>query len=700
VIGIILYIIKPCSHILGDMKSMKKIFVLLDVLLLLILNIAAVANEEDLSSEVNMVASTSCLERTIDLYTDGSYEQAMFQAELGRGYAPKMADFPYLKALCAFLSDEPAKYCLDYLNIAFEKGMMWHRYNAEDALLLKANLNVNMKRYNEALRIIRSLPFEISDAALIRAKALYGLERRKEAEDAIVQALDRHSFDSRFSKLFLVQEKDKRQTVYSKSIANRILENLYVWKDNDPVLLPLSVHFEEDEKINRRNLKIYREMHTHFLPSYKPQELFFAGETIISNINYGVLSDEASIRELFSLKVALRDFSTGKKIVQNAIYKEHLLQLSKIVGNQDARELIKSLLLNYSGLILDDKNKDGIVESTLYYKAGRPDVALFDDEQNGYPRFVVECNFGIPKKVLIGEQMHTLTFDEYPFVSSFQIQDEFFQVRPRVLKWQAFTLERLKLMLFSDSEKHKSFFVLTLNSNVKEINEATLRHVAAYREVKKEDEKIRTFYDRGEIISLETRIDNEVVSLVNYKNGIPSIEKNDIDRDGYFEKLQEFDKYGKVKKISIDFNKDGIFEYNEFYFANGSVRKEWASVALSDARLVKDVVYTLLPSSDEVVEWVHPLTGKVVRLRFSDGEPRTVETSGVKIPILHETTSPIYWFKSIPHFSGSLASVLEEEFNRSESPIISCIVEVAGGSVFAVKAGGHIFAEFVGDQTQ
>ena len=44
--------------------------------------------------------------------------------------------------------------------------------------------------------------------------------------------------------------------------------------------------------------------------------------------------------------------------------------------------------------------------------------------------------------------------------------------------------------------------------------------------------------------------------------------------------------------------------------------------------------------------------------------------------------------------------MLEEEFNRSESPIISCIVEVAGGSVFAVKAGGHIFAEFVGDQTQ
>ncbi|MGP1437938.1 MAG: hypothetical protein ACTTKH_02565 [Treponema sp.] len=676
---------------------MKKIFVLFSVLLLLF---ADLASEEDVSSEVNMVAAVGCLERTIALYTDGSYEGAMFQAELGRGYAPNMADFPYLKALCANLLDEPAKYCLDYLDLAFEKGMMWHRYNAEDASLLRATLNLEMKRYTEALRIVNSLSFEMSDTALIKAKALYGLQRRKEAEDVIAQALDRHSFDSRFPKVFLIQEKDRKPTAYSRTIANRILENLYVWKDNEPILLPLSVYFQQDDKINRRNLKIYREMHTHFLPSYTTEELYFAGETILSNINYGVLSDEASIRELFSLKVMLRDFSTGRKIIENAIYKEHLLQLSKIVGNQEARDLIKSLLLNYSGVVLDDENKDGIVESTVYYKAGRPDVALFDREQHGYPNFVVECNFGIPKKVLIGDEMYTLTYDEYPFVSSFQMQDDFFQIRPRVLKWQAFTLKRLKLMLFSDSEKHKSFFVLTLNSNIKEINEASLKHVAAYKEVKKEDEKIRTFYDRGEIISLETRIDNEVVSLVNYKNGIPSVEKNDIDRDGYFEKLQEFDKYGNIKKISVDFNKDGFFEYKESYLANGAIRKEWADAGLSNAHLVTNVVYTLLPSDDEVVEWGHPLSGKIVKLKYTDGEPNTVEASGVDIPILHETNSPVYWFKSIPSFATSVASILEEEFKDNSSPIFSCMVEVAGGNVFAVKAGGRIFAEFFGNQVQ
>ena len=158
--------------------------------------------------------------------------------------------------------------------------------------------------------------------------------------------------------------------------------------------------------------------------------------------------------------------------------------------------------------------------------------------------------------------------------------------------------------------------------------------------------------------------------------------------------------YGNIKKISIDFNKDGVFEYNETYLANGSVRKEWAKADLSNAQLVTDVVYTLLPSSDEVVEWKHPLTANMVLLRFSDGEPRTVETSGLKIPILHENASKVYWFKSIPNFAGNIEGVLETELNNSSSPIFSCIVEVAGGSVFAVKAGGHIFAEFVGNEVQ
>ena len=97
---------------------MNKIVILFSVLLLLITNVA-VANEEDVSSEVNMVAAVSCLERTIALYADASYEQAMFQAELGRGYAPKMADFPYLKALSAKKAGRSTMQCLEYLLPSF-----------------------------------------------------------------------------------------------------------------------------------------------------------------------------------------------------------------------------------------------------------------------------------------------------------------------------------------------------------------------------------------------------------------------------------------------------------------------------------------------------------------------------------------------------------------------------------------------------
>lgn len=660
------------------------------------LSLMAQVTAEDVSFRVNMGAAVASLENTIDLYAEGRYSEAMFQADLGAGYAPKIADFPYLKALCAHLSSEPTIYCLDYLNVAFSDEMSWYRYGVEDAKLLAATLNLKLKRYNEALRLIASMAFEQNDASLIKAAALYGLSRQREAEDVILSALDRHSFDPRFPKLFLIQEKDRKKTAFTKNVASRILENLYVWKDSEPILLPLSVNFEDDDKINRRNLKIYREMHTHFLPSYTPEELFLVGESILSNINYGVLSDEASIRELFSLKVEIKDLSTNKKVVINAVYKDHLLQLSKIVGASEARELIKGILSNYSGVVLEDENKDGILESILYYKSGRPDLALFDRNQVGYPEFIAECNFGIPKKVLIGEVPYTLIYDEYPFVSSVQMKDDFFQMRPRSFKWQPFTLERLRLMLFSDVEKHKSFFVLSLNSSIKEINDSTLMNVAAYKESMLADEKERVFYDRGKVISCERRVDNVILSLINYKNGRPSIKKSDIDRDSYFEKIEEFDLAGNVVKISIDFNKDGIFEYNEIYERNGIIRKEWTS-GLPNGRPLNKIVYTVYPSSDSVVQWTHPLDGKIVKLHYSKDEPNSVDIAGSNFPVFKDNGSNVYWFRSIPAVGSAISKILEEKLEKKGSPILSCIVEVGGGAVFAVKSGDAIFAEFVSD---
>lgn len=654
----------------------------------------ATITAEDVPSKVNMGAAVASLEKTIELYAEGRYSEAMFQAELGAGYAPKIADFPYLKALCANLLAEPQIYCLSYLNPAFASDMAWYRYGIEDARLLAATLNLKLKRYDEALRLVNSISFEVSDASLIKAASLYGLSRQREAENVILSSLDRHSFDPRFPKLFLIQEKDRKKTTFTKNVASRILENLYVWKDNEPILLPLSVNFENDDKVNRRNLKIYREMHTHFLPSYTPEELFLVGESILSNINYGVLSDEASIRELFSLKVEIKDLSTDKKTAINAVYKEHLLQLSKIVGNSEARELIKGILSNYSGVVLEDENKDGILESILYYKSGRPDLALFDRNQAGYPEFIVQCNFGIPKTVFIGDVPYTLTYDEYPFVSSIQMKDDFFQMRPRSFKWQPFTLERLRLMLFSDVEKHKSFFVLTLNSSIKEMTDSTLMHVATYKECVFGDEKERMFYDRGEIISCERRIDNVVISLVNYKNGKASIKKSDVDRDGYFEKLEEFDDDGNVGKISIDFNKDGVFEYNETYGKNGTIRKEW-TCGLPNGRPADKIIYTFSPPSDSVMEWTHPLSGKMVKLHYAKDEPSSVDIAGFNFPIFKDENRNVYWFRSIPASSSAVAKILEERLEKNDEPLLSYMVEIAGGVVFAVKSGNTIFAEFV-----
>jgi len=671
-----------------------------NIITLLIFGMSLLSAQNSVS-QVNMVATIASLEKTIELYASGEYGAAKFQAELGQGYASNVADFPYLIALCAYLLDESAEHCLHALLPAFEDGMQWHRYSKMDANLLSARLNLHLKNYRESLHMVTSLPFEMSDAELIKASSLYGLNRRGEAEAVIDQALDRHSFDSRFPKLFFIQEKDRRRTEYSRKVAKRILENLYVWKDSDPILLALSVHFEKDDKINRRNLKIYREMHTHFLPSYTPNELFLVGETILSNINFGILSDEASIKELFSLKVELRDHETGKKTVMNAVYREHLLQLSKLIGNNEAREVIKGILSNYSALVIEDENHDGILESVLYYKSGRPDVALFDPDQYGYPHLIVECNFGIPKTVRIEDSATLVSYDEYPYVSSVKMKDEFFQMLPRVFKWQPFTLERLKLMLFSDVEKHKSFFVLKINSHLNDLSPSSLTKVAAYKESELEDEVERVFYDKGEIISREKRVSGTVILLVNYKNGRPSVGKCDVDGDGYFEKKEEYDDEGHLHKISLDFNKDGVFEYNETYDANGSIKKEWDDGGLHSGKSINRITYTSFSQDASVIEWVHPVSGQLVRLNYIEKEPSSVDVGKTNFPIFKDVEGSIYWFKKIPDNSAKIAmtatKAIEEKMAKEASPLFSCIVEMQGGTVFAVKSGGLIFAEYVSD---
>jgi len=192
-----------------------------------------------------------------------------------------------------------------------------------------------------------------------------------------------------------------------------------------------------------------------------------------------------------------------------------------------------------------------------------------------------------------------------------------------------------------------------------------------------------------------------VMLLVNYKNGMPSVGKCDVDGDGYFEKREEYDKKGILKRILLDFNKDGVFEYEETYDSNGTIRKKWDDGGVPNGKSINSVTYISFPSNTSVVEWIHPISGKVVRLNYTEEGPSSVDVGQVNFPIFKDVEGNIYWFKKIPKDSANIATTatkaIEKEMEKQESPLFSCIVEMSGGTIFAVKSGGLIFAEYVGE---
>ena len=225
--------------------------------------------------------------------------------------------------------------------------------------------------------------------------------------------------------------------------------------------------------------------------------------------------------------------------------------------------------------------------------------------------------------------------------------------------------------------------------------------MATYKEQKIEDEIERVFYDKGKIISREKRVSGTVVLLINYKNGKPSVGKCDVDGDGYFERIEEYDNEGSLHKISLDFNKDGVFEYTETYDSNGTIRKEWDDGGVPNGKSINHVTYISFPSDASVVEWVHPVSGKTVRLNYTENEPSSVDVGQVNFPVFKDMDENIYWFKQIPRDSAYIATTttkaIEEQMSKQAYPLFSCIVEMKSGTVFAVKSGGLIFAEYVGE---
>lgn len=638
---------------------------------------------------LNSTYAHGYLAKAAAFYDEENYVDSLACVRIGSVYDEHFADLSYLEALCLLKMKEPRGKILIPLEQSLAQGLHWHIFARSDAELLLAKLYTEMGRFKDVIPLLASQPFATADSDFYLASALYGLDRFDEAREIVLSALDRWSFDVRFPMLFFSRERTQTITKQGKKLADLIIRRLYVWIEKNPSLAVYACPFETSIEENRRRLRIFRNM-------YKGSEFTFGFRTqlasILAELRYGVVDEITAVTDFFSVQYRGSEPLLRGREGRTVFSFDDILELCALTGREDARLLIAEKLRDFNGIIVEDDNSDGIIGSAVFFEHGRPAAAVFDPNQDGIAEYHVSCSYGTPVAILYVPNPYTVRYDTYPVVQSVLVHtgEKNYTMRPIALKWNPIEQFDFNLDLEATGGIDYSFFTLKLRQYAAALQEQELKMSALYCDTVPDAGIIeRTHFDAGTILSVETTQEGKLIASMQYRNGLPMQKKCDYDGDGFFELLEEYSNQGVLEKISVDSNKNLLYEYYELYRRDGTVVKNWDE----NEDGIPEIQHTEFASGEATTVWKERKSGKAVSVRYRSGVPDKLTIGSRAFSILKEESLPIYWLDKRPALSRRAAEHLIEVFQNSEMNVFSCIIEMNGFELFAVQSGGCIFVQ-------
>lgn len=671
-------------------RVMKKNILALVFSFVCFLGVAQVSNFKT----VNRMAAVNCLTKATEEVASENWANAIFYANLGSAYDGSIADFPYVLALCYEKLEYSFNEQLGFAEDACNPDMNWRYYNRADALLLTARIYALTGRYNEALAITSKLTDDSADIDYVKLLSYYGLYQYQNARSLLIEALDKWAFDFRFAHIFLQKETSSAKTAVTNAIAEKIIARAYVWENSNPEVLVLLTPFETDRNETIRRLKVYREMYAPFTQSYTPTDLYLRSYALLLSLNFGIISEKVAVDEFFNMTAVFLNPLTQKKMRAKGFYAKHLEELCRLVKGQSLRDKIAETIVQYKDCVFDDEG-DGLLNSVIFYESGRPSLAIFDTNQDGKVDVTVACNFGIPTEIEVLATNTKITYDEYPNVNRASFEGDLYVMRPTDLRFSPVNLQALELNLFGLTSAYSNMYILTQNKRTAALNKRTLVRAAAYVETPIDESTIeRVLLSKGVAINSQNLIGELVVATGNYKNGIISKRTLDRDCDGYFETLQTYDKGGKLLTVSVDINRNKIYEYSEKHEPT-TVHKIWDD----DEDGNWDVLFTQM-GRYSLVKWVHPITDEIVQVDFVDTIPKAINYLGQRTELHADAKNNFFWVgKNINNkaISSKIEKEIKTYFSISPIEVISYSLTIEGYNIFAVKSAGVIFAQVIGE---
>ena len=673
------------------LKNIQRIF-LIEMLLMFLLPATAVYSQT-VSRELQQINTSYALQylqKAAALYTDANYAECLEYVEKGMTFDDSFVDFFYLKAQCLAHLNGTRAQCLDAAEAALTSGLKLRIYNRDNSVLLLARLYIETKRYNESLQLLETLAFPSADCDFYRASALYGLGRDEQARDVIETALSRWSFDVRFPRLFFLQERDKSMTRAGKKLADTLLQQLYVWIKQEPAFAIYAAPFDPNPQENNRRLKVYRNMHKSDAQNIDARTQLAA---VLAELRYGVIDEKTAVEEFFAVKTVdpLHEKNTTSI---PALYSDQLIELCRLTGTNSMRKEIGRRLTAFNGVLLEDDNHDYIPDTIVFFEQGRPISAFFDLNQDEVYEYQVRCNFGAPDLIFTPKNGHAVQYDSYPAIHSIvqRAEKREYTMRPLALRWEPITQTELDLRLRDTDAEAPAFFTLRLRNNARLLQEHDFIFSALYSEEPAPEDKnavLRTHFEDGLIISAETTKGTQTIALNRYRNGVLAQKEYDYDGDVFFEVLEQYGKQGTLEKISVDTNKDKVFEYYEVYKTDGTVIKNWDG----NEDGTPEIQYTQFPSGNAQTVWTHRYSGLPVSVYYKDGMPERLTVGRTNVPLIKDSSYNLYWLGMCPSFSDKVTERLAELFNDNAADVEARTVLIGSYELYAVRSGGAVFVQ-------
>jgi hypothetical protein len=443
----------------------------------------------------------------------------------------------------------------------------WKRYAEAQARMLEAEQFIILRRYSAALETLAACETSAgtsADFSLLRLTALRGAGMADEFRFGMGEAMDRFPRDTRLVRLLFDYAAAQKQDEDLGALVGIALKRLPFLVDSDPGLGWMAAPFTGDNDEARRMISAYRS------GGQRPNPF-----SLIPALNFGLLDDIAAIDELFVPPVGIKDTLDRGLIVK----------VGDLLRSDEGRGYLAEKLRSFTGTIKEDEEYDGYAESYAVYRQGELQEFIYDADQDGLYDLSVIFDSGSPQwadvaalampsdqnrqgietvnswqRADLDRRVKALVFwEKYPSVQRAALGKETFLFAPGYFQFAPVNFER-----FEDTGDAWGFAFPRFDPLCQGINRRMLASfaVTVQRPSAEFDGGLEQIHlERGVPIRAEVTLGGKTVSVTEYENGRPVIQRLDLDLDGYMDTIRRFRRSTAGARNPVPLGADELLDF-------------------------------------------------------------------------------------------------------------------------------------------